>query len=78
MRSGHSNPLINFVWYTALISYEYFSSFMMVNKNSLNQSLDLWPSSHIIVPNSLGGLIFFEGFKNVNLLSQINDYTFVD
>jgi len=50
----------------------------MVNYDSPNQSLDLEPSSHITVPNSLGVLIFFEGFKNVNLLSQINDYSFID
>jgi len=65
-------------WYTAPISHEYFSSFTMVNLNSCNQSLDLGPSSHITVPNSLGDLIFFECFKNVNLISQINDYLFLD
>jgi len=31
MRLGHLNPLIYSVWYTAPISHEYFSSFMMVN-----------------------------------------------
>jgi len=50
----------------------------MINENSSNQSLDFGLSSQIIVPNSLGDLIFFEGFKNVNLLSQINDYSFLD
>jgi len=43
-----------------------------------NQSLDLGPSSQFTTPNSLGDLIFFEGFKNVNLISQINDYPFLD
>ena len=33
-----------------------------------NQSLDLGPSSQFTTPNSLGDLIFFEGFKNVNLI----------
>jgi len=78
MRLGHLNPPISLVWYNAPISYEYFLSFAMVNLNSPNQSLDLGPSSHITVPNSFGDLIFFEGFKNVNLISQINDYPFLD
>ena len=38
MKPGLSNPLITPVWYTTSISYEYFSSFTMVNLNSLNQS----------------------------------------
>jgi len=62
-------------WYTAPISYEYFSSFTTAN---YNQSLDLRLSSHIAVSNSLGDLIIFEGFKSVNLISQINDYPFLD
>jgi hypothetical protein len=77
MRSGLSNPLSSPIWYTAPSSHEYFSSFAMVNLNSPNQSLDLRPSSEITISNSLGDLILFEGFKNVNLISQINDYPFI-
>jgi len=73
-----SNPLITPVWYTASISYEYFSSFTMVNLNSHNQSLNLGPSSHTTFPNSLGELIYVEGFKSVDLVSQINDYSLLD
>ena len=51
MRLDLSNPLVSPIWYTAPISYEYFSSFTIVNKNSPNQSLDLGPSSHITFPN---------------------------
>jgi hypothetical protein len=78
MRSGHSNPLINSVWYITPIYYEYFSIFTMVNLDSPNQSLDLGTSSQITIPNSLDELIFVEGFKSVNLVSQINDYPFLD
>ena len=78
MRSGLSNPLCSPNWYTTPSSHEYFSCFTMVNLNSPNQSLDLGPSSQFTFPNSLGDLIFFEGFKNVNLISKINDYPFLD
>jgi len=40
---------------------------------SPNQSLDLGPSSQTTAPYPLGGLIIFEGFMNVNLLSLIKD-----
>jgi len=78
MRSGLLNPLSSPNWYTAPSSHECFSSLTMVNLNSTNQSLDLGPSSQVAVLNSLGDLIFFEGFNNVNLISQINDYPFLD
>jgi len=78
MRSGLLNPPSSPNWYTTPSSHEYFYSFMMVKLNSPNQSLDLGPSSQITVPNSLGDLIFFEGFKNVNFISQINDYPFLE
>jgi len=68
MRSGLSNPLSSPNWYIAPISHEYFPSFTMVNLNSPNQSLDLGPSSHITIRNSLDAPIFFEGFKNFNLI----------
>jgi len=78
MRSGLLNHLSSPNWYIAPISYEWFSSFTMFNQNSHNQSFNLGPSSLITTPNSLGGLILFEGFTNVNLISQINDYPFID
>jgi len=77
MRLGLSNPLFLLIG----ILHLFLMNASLVSRwltKSLNQSLDLGPSSQITTPNFLGGLIIFEGFKNVNLLSLINDYPFLD
>jgi len=50
----------------------------MIYKSNTDQYLESESSSQITTLNSLGGLIFFEGFQHINRLSHLNDYPFLD